>query len=419
MARVFITGVGIISSIGNDLAAVEDSLRRSRHGMVRYTPFAGADCPVKVAAPVRDFDTESSDSEDWKMPTGYRFRREVLRSLAPHGLYAACAFQQAVNDARLEPQDISNPDTGLYAASAGSPRLLTDHLNHMRREGPLRCPPLCMVASISGTLQFNLVAQWKILGASTGFASACASSTHALGFAFDEIALGRQRRMFVVGAEDGNSETILPFASMRALSTNGDPDTASRPFDAERDGFVGTGGAAVLVLESEAELRRRGVEPYCEVLGWGQASDGHNVATSHPEGRGLAEAMRRCLAFSGLKPGDLDYINAHATSTPVGDASECRALKTVLGPAAAQVAVGSTKALTGHGLSLAGALESVLCALALRRGFVPGSAHITRLDSVAEGLNIPRASYDAPLRAVLNNSSGFGGANVSVAFGRA
>lgn len=419
MPRVYITGLGLITSIGNDVATVEDSLRLLRHGVVRYAPFEADMIPVKVAAPVRDFDTSSSHAEDWTMPAGYSFRREVVRSLSPHGLYAACAFQQAVADARLALADVSNDHTGLYAASAGSPRLMSDQIQLMRKSGPMRCQPLGTVASIAGTLQFNLVAQWKIRGASCGFASACASSAHALGFAFDEIALRRQKRMFVVGAEDGNSETILPFAAIRALSTNPDPDSASRPFDVARDGFVGAGGAVVLVLESEEEVLRRGARPYCEVLGWGQASDGHTVATSHPEGRGLAEAMRRCLSFSRLSPADIDYVNAHATSTPVGDASECHALKAVLGPDAARVEVSSTKALTGHGLSLAGALESALCALAVSRSFVPGSAHISKLDPVADGLNIPRASHAATLRAVLNNSSGFGGANVTVAFGRA
>ncbi len=419
MSRVFITGLGLITSIGNDVAAVEASLRALRHGIERYAPFAADNCPVKLAAPMRGFATDAIDPEDWTMPAGYSFRREILRSLAPHGLYAACAFQQAVADARLAPADISNDDTGLYAASAGSPRLLTTYINRIHQLGAMRCPPLGVVASIAGTVQFNLVAQWKIRGASTGFASACASSAHALGFAHDEIALGRQSRMFVVGAEDGNSETILPFATMRALSPSLDPATASRPFDAARDGFVGTGGAAVLVLESEAEVLRRGVAPYCEMLGWGQASDGHNVAMSHPDGDGLARAMSRCLAASRLTPADLDYVNAHATSTPIGDVSECRALRAVLGPEAARIPVSSTKALTGHGLSLAGAMETAFCALAVRRGFVPGSAHITRLDPAAEGLNIPRLTTDAPLRAVLNNSSGFGGANVVLALARA
>lgn len=418
MQRVFITGLGIISSIGNDLAEVEGSLRTLRHGMLSYVPFAGANCPIKVAAPVRGFNTDSDIPEDWTMPAGYSFRRELLRSLAPHGLFAACAMQQAIADARLTPEDVSNDNTGLFAASAGSPRLLTSHILGMRQRGVMRCPPLAVVASITGTVQFNLVAAHRILGASTGFASACASSAHALGYAHDEIALGRQSRMFVIGAEDGNVETILPFASMRALSTDIDPATASRPFDATRNGFVGTGGAAVLVLESEAEVARRGITPYCEMLGWGQASDGHSPAMSHPEGRGLASAMRRCLAASRLSPADLDYVNAHATSTPIGDASECRALRDVLGVEASRIAVSSTKALTGHGLSLAGALESAICALALRRGFVPGSAHITHLDTCAEGLNIVRETTSTSPRALLSNSSGFGGANVAIALGR-
>ena len=269
MPRIFITGLGFITSIGNSAAAVEQSLRELRHGMVSYPPFAANNIPVKVAAPVRDFKTDAEDPEDWTIPAPYAVKREQLRSLSPNALYACCALQQAIADARLAPQDVSNDDTGLYAASAGSPVTLGRQLNRMNQNGVMRCPPLGVVASIAGTVQFNLVAHFKIRGASTGFTSACAASAHALGFAFDEIALGRQKRMFVVGAEDGNTETILPFASMRAVSLNPDPATASRPFDKRRDGFVGTGGAAVLVLESEDEVARRGATPYAEVLGWG------------------------------------------------------------------------------------------------------------------------------------------------------
>jgi 3-oxoacyl-[acyl-carrier-protein] synthase I len=414
MPRIFITGLGFITSIGNDAATVETSLRESRHGMVVYPPFQADNIPIKVAAPVKQFQTEAEDPEDWVIPAPYSVKREQLRSLSPNALYATCAFQQAVADARLTPADISNDDTGLYAASAGCPRMLTAHVNRIRDVGVAKCPPLSIVASISGTVQFNLVAHYKIKGASTGFSSACASSTHALGFAFDELVLGRQKRMFVVGAEDGNTETILPFASMRALSPNPDPETASRPFDTGRDGFVGTGGATVLVLETEEEVARRGVTPYAEVLGWGQASDGHNVAISHPDGLGLANAMRRALAAARITPAEVDYINAHATSTPIGDASECKALRTVFGEHAARVAVSSTKALTGHGLSLAGAMETGFCALGLRAGFMPASAHIRQLDPVCAGLNILRETVNTAPRVVLNNSSGFGGANVCV-----
>ncbi len=412
--RVFITGLGFITSIGNDSTTVEASLRQLRHGMVRYPPFDAPNIPVKIAAPVREFDTTSDDPEDWTLPPPFQIRREQLRSLSPNALYATCALQQAIADAKLTPPDISNPDTGLYAASAGSPGYLTRQMNRIHSHGVMRCPPLGVVAAIAGTVQFNLVAQFKIKGASTGFSSACASSGHALGFAHDEISLGRQKRIFVIGAEDGNLETILPFASMRALSTNPDPDTASRPFDTARDGFVGTGGAAVLVLESEDEVTRRGITPYCEFTGWGQASDGHNVAISHPEGEGLATAIRHALRNAQTPATDIAYINAHATSTPIGDLSEIKALRTVFGAHITHIPISSTKALTGHGLSLASAMEAGFCALALRHGFIPGSAHITQIDPACADLNIPRTTCDAPLSTAISNSSGFGGANVSI-----
>jgi len=206
---------------------------------------------------------------------------------------------------------------------------------------------------------------------------------------------------------------------MRALSLNPDPDTASRPFDVARDGFVGTGGATVLVLETEAEVERRGVVPYCEVAGWGQASDGYNVAISHPEGHGLRLAIERSLRAAGIASTEVDYVNAHATSTPIGDISEVRALRAVFGSDIGRVAVSSTKALTGHGLSLAGAMETGFCALALREGFLPGSAHLSNPDPACAGMNIPRQTVAAEPRVVLNNSSGFGGANVCLVLRRA
>jgi 3-oxoacyl-[acyl-carrier-protein] synthase-1 len=416
MRKVYITGVGFITSIGNDAASVSESLHELRHGMVQYPPFQKSDIPVKVAAPIRDFQTDSTDAEDWIFPARYAIRREALRGMAPHGVYSYCAMQQALEDAKLTEADWSNPHTGLYAASAGSPFLLTHHVERMRKMGVMRCAPLGVVAAISGTVNFNLVSLFKIKGASTGFSSACASSAHALGFAFDEIALGRQKRMFVVGAEDGNVESILPFAGMRALSLQTDPSIASRPFDAARDGFVGTGGAAVLVLECEEEVERRRAKVYCEVAGWGQASDGHNVAISHPEGAGLRMAIENALKYSDITAESVDYVNAHATSTPIGDISEARALKAIFKNSPTRPAISSTKALTGHGLSLAGAMEAGFCALAIKEGFMPGSAHITKLEPACEGLNIIRATLPHRPNVVLSNSSGFGGANVCLAF---
>lgn len=419
MPKVFITGLGFITSIGNDLSSVAQSLRELRHGMELYPPFQKPEIPVKVAAPVKGFQTDSTDSEDWTYPETYTLKRELLRGMGPNTLYAYCAMLQAVADARLAEADVSNDQTGLYASSGGSPFLMGHMLNRMHTQGVMRCSPLGIVASIAGTVNFNLVAHFKIKGASTGFSSACASSAHGIGFACDEIMLGRQKRMFVVGAEDGNVDSILPFAGMRALSLQKDPEIASRPFDTGRDGFVGTGGATVVVLESEDEVARRGVTPYCEVAGWGQASDGHNVAISHPEGTGLRMAIERALKSSGVAPEQVGYVNAHATSTQIGDISEAKAIRAVFGPSGSRPLVSSTKALTGHGLSLAGAMETGFCAVALRDGFIPGSAHIKNLDPACADLNIPLTTQQTQVDVVMNNSSGFGGANVCLVLKRA
>lgn len=416
--RVFVTGLGLITSIGLDGPSVIESLKALRHGIVRYPPFEPADSPVKLLATVKGFSVDSADFEDWRTPDRYSIRREVMRSLAPHGVYAWCAMQQAIADAGLAPADVSNPATGLYAASGGSPMLLFRQMTRMNEHGVMRCPPTGIVASIAGTLNFNLVAGFKILGASTGFSSACASSGHAMGFAYDEIRLGRQKRMFVVGGEDCNRESMLPFAGMRALSVQTDPDKGSRPFDAARDGFVGTGGAVVMILESEDEVARREAKPYCEFLGWGQGSDGHSVAMSHPQGSGLKAAMESALASSGVAPAEVDYINAHATSTPIGDVSELRAIKAVFGAGSGRPWVSSTKALTGHGLSLSSVMEAAFCGLAMRHGFTPGSAHIDKLDPEAAGVAILRETLPEAPRTVMSNSSGFGGANVAVVLRR-
>lgn len=415
--RVVVTGLGFVSSIGNSSAEVTASLRELRHGIAPYPPFADDRVPVKLTAPVRGFDTLSKDPEDWTYPAAYSVKRDVLRGFAPHGLYAYCSVRQALDDAKLADADIAGPETGMFTASSGSTSMMYHHLSRMMNHGVMRCSPMGIVSSIAGTLSFNLVAAYKIRGASTGFVSACASSGHALGYAYDEITLGRQDRMIVVGAEDGDLESILPFAGMRALSLSTDPDSASCPFDTRRSGFVATGGAVTLILEDAETAQKRGAEIYAEFLGWGQASDGYSPAISHPEGAGLAEAMTRCLKATGVPATGIDYINAHATSTPIGDKSELKAIKTVFG-AGSTPAVSSTKALTGHGLSMASALEAAICCLALKEGFVPGNAHLKSPDPEAEGVTLPTITESRPLRTALTNSSGFGGANVALLFGK-
>ena len=416
MHHVVVTGAGFITSIGNSREDVENSLRHLQHGVALFEPFQDASIPINVAAPVRGFDTSSYDPEDWSYPPDYRIRRDILRSLPPHGLYAYCAMKQAIEEAGLSEEEISNEDTGIYTASGGSPVLQYYHTKRMHEQGVQRCSPMGIISSISGTLNFNLVSAFKIKGSSMGYVSACASSGHAIGKAIDEIRLGRQKRMFVVGAEDGNLDSILPFASMRALTHSANPDHASRPFDRERDGFVGTGGAVVLVLEDEEFALSRGASIRATCAGWGQASDGYNVAISHPKGDGIRRAMALALKESHLQPTDVDYLNAHAPSTPIGDMSEVQAIKEIFSNARPKIS--STKALTGHGLSLSSIMEAAFSVLAIEEQFTPGSAHIENLDDGAADLNIIHQTEATGPDVVLSNSSGFGGANVSLIFKR-
>ena len=349
--EVWVTGLGFITSIGCNKADVKDSLINLKHGITSPAMLQVAESPVKVAGTIDEFDLDSNDPEDWQFPSQYKIPRSRLRSFSPHVLYAWCCLQQAIEEAKLDHSDLHDPSAGIYTASGGSMRSIHKHFEKMDRNGVMACNPLAIVASISGTLTFNLVAALGIRGSSMGLVSACASSGHALGTALDEIRLGRQKRMLVVGAEDCNFESIVPFCGMRALSLEQDPDLASRPFDIKRNGFVGTGGAVTIVLETKEEAEKRGVTPYAKFSGWGQGSDGHNVAISHPQGRGLQDSMRKALKDARLQPTDIDYLNAHAPSTPIGDASEMKAVKEVF-PLPQRLQLSSTKALTGHGLSL-------------------------------------------------------------------
>ena len=416
--RVVVSGLGFVTSIGNDRAAVTASLRELRSGIERHEFFPGFDLPVTVAGTIKGFDTSALSWAGWTWPEGYAFKRDALRGMAPHGLHALCAVEQMIADARLTAEEITADDTGLFCASAGSPRLMRHHLNQIYESRGQRAAPMGIVSTIAGTLNFNLASHLGIRGAVAGFVSACASTTQALGYACDEIKLGRLRRVLVVGGEDLNGDAIFPFLGLRALSRNADPALASRPFDRDRDGFVGTGGGVALLLEEAETARARGAPCYAELLGWGQSADGLSVAGSDPHGRGLAKAMSRALAASGVAPAEIDYVNAHATSTPAGDASEAQALRAVFSAVGAHPPVSSTKALTGHGLSLAGVMETGFCAVSIAEGFVPGAANLEHPDPVCAELNLPRATLASAPRTVLKNSSGFGGSNVCVVLRR-
>ncbi|BET69415.1 beta-ketoacyl-ACP synthase I [Opitutales bacterium ASA1] len=411
--RVVVTGLGFITPIGTDRASVSAHLREGRHGLEPIAFWGNHEIPIKVAGTVKGFTVDSIHWRDWQWPSQFEIPRETLRGLAPHGVYAFCAVSQALAHAGLSTDQIAgDAGTGLYCASAGSAMMLHQNLALMHAANGLRGNPLGVVSSIAGTLNFNLAAHFRIRGAACGFASACASSSHALGYACDALRLGRLDRAIVVGAEDLNGETLVPFSAMRALSPQADPRAASRPFDAARDGFVGAGGAVAMIVETAEAADARGARPLAEIAGWGEAADGYSVATSHPEGVGLQLAMRRALAEADVAPEAVDWVCAHATSTPVGDKAEALALRALFGTRSGRPLVSSTKALTGHPLSLAGVMEAAFCVLGIDEGFVPGNPHLVVPDIACEGLELPRASVATAPRVVLNNSSGFGGSNV-------
>jgi len=408
-----ITGIGFITPIGNDRASVETSLREGRHGIAPVQFLGNPDLPVKVAGTVKGFQVDSTSWRDWTWPPEYFVPKDVLRALAPHGLYAICAVDQALAHAGLRASDVAeDTETGLYCASAGSAMLLHHNIAQMRAARGARGNPLGIVSSIAGTLNFTLAAHFRITGTVCGFVSACASSSHALGYAIDDLRLGRIRRAIVVGAEEMNADSLLPFAQMRALARHAEPRLASRPFDVGRTGFVGAGGAVTVILEAPDAAAARGARPLAEAAGWGQAADGYSVAASHPEGEGLRLAMERALADAGATPADIDFVSAHATSTPVGDRAEAIALRRVFSERGLRPPVAATKGLTGHALSVSGTMQVAFCVLSFGGGFKPGNPHLEVADPECDGLELPRATAEGSPRAVLSNTSGFGGSNV-------
>jgi len=415
MDRVVVTGLGFICSLGNTKKEVLESLQQQKNGIEPFEDFAGDEFPVKLAGTVKGFSFPDMRPDSWTYPNEYSFDRSHIRSQAPHSLFGLCAMEQAIRDAGLSPEEVSNSRTALYGSSAGSPWLLHEALNTLEQRGIQRMSPMSIPSSIAGALHMNLATHFKIKGGALGVISACSSSAHGLGLAYDQIILGKKDRFFVVGAEDLNVQADMPFASLRALSTATDPDRFPCAFDSKRNGFVATGGAAVLVLERLELAQARGARIYAEVKGWAESSDGHNLVIPDPEGKGLQRCMAEALASAQLGPEAIGYINAHGTATTVGDAAEMIAVKGVF-PEGQRPYVSSTKSLSGHGLCLAGALEAGFVSLALKEQFIPVSAKITELDPVCEGVPVVTEPVDGGVTHAMSNSSGFGGSNVSLIF---
>jgi 3-oxoacyl-(acyl-carrier-protein) synthase len=415
--RVVVTGLGFVSSIGNDQQTVLARLRDGQTGIAIHPELAAANAPVQLAGVIHGFAFPSEHPASWQWPAHVPISRQIARSLSPHGIYAHVALHEALAQSGLSAEQLQSDETGLFTASVGSAQLTFQHAQRMLSDGIEKCNPFMVTASIAGTLNFNLAASLGIRGASGGTVSGCASSAQALGQAFDQIRLGRQKRMIVVGAEDCDLFSILPFASCRALTFSRDPAEAPCAFDVRRDGFAATGGAAALVLEDPDSADARGARALAEFRGWGWTSDGYHPMMPEPEGNGIARAMQLALRDAAVGADEINYVNAHASSTQAGDKAEALALARVF--AGKQPWVSSTKSQTGHALSMAGALEAGLSILALQHGLVPGNVNLRNPDPAAEKLRLPRNSQPAELRFAMSNSSGFGGVNISLIFGRA
>jgi 3-oxoacyl-[acyl-carrier-protein] synthase-1 len=399
MRRVVVTGMGIVSSIGNNTQEVLAALREARSGVVRADKYAelGFRCQVH-GAPSLD-------------PEGAVDRR-AMRFHGGGTAWNHVAMDQAIRDAGLEDGEISHERTGIIMGSGGpSTRALIEAADTARGRGPKRVGPFAVPKAMSSTASATLATWFKIKGVNYSISSACATSSHCIGNAAEIIQLGKQDIIFAGGCEELDWTLSVLFDAMGAMSSkfNRTPDKASRAYDSDRDGFVIAGGAGVLVLEELEHAKARGARIYAEVAGYGATSDGHDMV--QPSGEGAARCMR--MALENVKC-PVDYINPHATSTPVGDIKEIEAIREVFG--AKSPAISATKSLTGHSLGAAGVQEAIYSLLMMKNGFICESANIERLDPEMADMPIVRERQDnVALGCVLSNSFGFGGTNASIA----
>ena len=404
MRRVVVTGLGIVSSIGNDAQEVTASLREAKSGISFSSDFAehGFKCQVWGAP---------------KIDTTELVDRRAMRFLSQGGAWNHVAMKQAIADSGLEESDITNERTGIIMGSGGpSTRTLIEAADITRKNNsPKRIGPFAVPKSMSSTASATLATWFKIHGVNYSISSACSTSAHCIGNAAEMIQWGKQDVMFAGGHEDLDWTMSNIFDAMGAMSSkfNEDhPETASRAYDANRDGFVIAGGAGVLVLEELEHAKARGAKIYAEIVGYGATSDGYDMVA--PSGEGAVRCMRQALA---TVKGDIDYINTHGTSTPVGDSKEIGAIREAFGDKIPPIQ--STKSLTGHSLGAAGVQESIYSILMMQERFIGESAHITELDPEFEGVPIVRKRIDnAKIDTALSNSFGFGGTNATLVFQR-
>jgi 3-oxoacyl-[acyl-carrier-protein] synthase I len=402
MKRVVVTGMGIVSSIGNSAQEVLASLREAKSGIVKADKYAelGFRCQVHGAPKL-----------DWEG----MIDRKVRRFMGEGAAWNYIAMQQAIRDSGLEEDEISNEKTGLIMGSGGpSTRAIVQAADTTREKGPKKVGPFEVPKAMCSTNSATLATPYHIKGVSYSISSACSTSAHCIGNGSELIQLGKQNIVFAGGGEELDWTLSVLFDAMNAMSSdfNDRPEVASRPYDADRDGFVIAGGAGVVVLEELEHAKARGARIYAELAGYGATSDGYDMV--QPSGEGAARCMR--MALANVEDG-VDYINPHATSTPIGDIKEIEAVREVFGAKCPPIS--ATKSLTGHSLGATGVQEAIYSLLMMQNGFICESANIENLDPAFADIPIVRERQDnVKLGCVLSNSFGFGGTNASVVFKR-
>ena len=401
MGRVVVTGMGIVSCLGNDLETVSAALRSGESGIRFQADFAEMGLRSQVAGvPKIDLDAEID--------------RKQKRFMGDAAAYTYVAMRNAISDAGLSSEQVSHLRSGVVAGSGGaSPHWQIEIGDIMRTKGVRKVGPYMVPRTMCSTVSAALATGFAIKGVSYSLSAACATSAHCIGHAADLIRAGKQDIMFAGGGEEAHWGGACQFEAMGALSThfNETPALASRPYDVNRDGFVIAGGGGILVLEDYEHAVARGAKIYAELLGYGVTSDGAEMVA--PSGEGAVRCMQ--MAMMGIDQ-PIDYLNTHGTSTPVGDAIELDAVRAVFADKVPPLS--STKGLSGHSLGAASVHEAIYCLLMLRDGFMAGSANIETLDPRAASFPIVRESRDATLYTVMSNSFGFGGTNASLVFGR-
>ncbi|OQW91469.1 MAG: beta-ketoacyl-[acyl-carrier-protein] synthase I [Beggiatoa sp. IS2] len=402
MKRVVVTGMGIISSIGNHQQEVLESLRRGRSGIEFHQEYADLGFRSHVHG-MPHLDLEAL------------IDRKLKRFMGDAAAYAYLAMKEAIADAQLPEKAVSHPRTGLITGSGGaSPENQVLAADLLRSKGARKVGPFMVPRTMSSTTAACLSTAFKIKGLNYSISSACATSAHCIGNGYEQIQMGKQDIVFAGGGEEVHWAMTLLFDAMAALSSkyNQTPQTASRPFDTTRDGFVIAGGGGILVLEELDHAQARNAKIYAELVGYGATSDGYDMV--QPSGEGAVRCMRQALAQVTVP---IDYINAHGTSTPVGDSQEIEAVKQVFGDHIPPIS--STKSLTGHALGAAGVNEAIYSLLMMDASFISASANITELDPQAVKIPIIRERQDnVTLNAVMSNSFGFGGTNATLVFQR-